>query len=91
MNLIALRYTLPRVQAASRWKWDEGLEYFFWIYPEGYQDQARDGVRIFIKEAPPRWIKTQRQEKDIVVREKVADKLSKLGRRGYTTRSWYPP
>ena len=59
------------------------MEYLFWIWPEGYLDQAHDGVWTWIKESPNIWIRHKRQEKDPVVSKRVADNLSKLVLRGY--------
>ena len=46
-------------------------------------DQARDGVDPCIKEAPPRWMRPQRQDKYPYLSLKVANKMSKLVVRGY--------
>ena len=36
LDLIALPYTLPRIQISFYWEQEEGLAPIFWIWPEGY-------------------------------------------------------
>ena len=55
--LIALRDTLPRLQEASWWEWEDGFAPFFWKWPVGYLFKAQDGVSPWIKEDQPIWMR----------------------------------
>ena len=48
-----------------------------------YLDQAQNGVGPCIKEDPPIWMRSQRQEKDTSVSLKMAITMIKLVARGY--------
>ena len=55
----------------------------FWKWTADYQDQAYNGLRPWIKEDLPIWMKPQIKYKFLVVRGMVVDNMKKLVLKGY--------
>ena len=49
IDLIARWDTLPKVQTASWWEWEDGLAPLFWRWNVGYIVQAQDGIIPWIE------------------------------------------
>ena len=75
INSIALRDTLPRLQEASLWKWEDIWDPFFLKCPVSYIYQAWYGIGTWIKESLPIKMIPHRQEKYPSVSLNLANKL----------------
>ena len=72
-----------RACMSSFWDWDGGSSLFFWRWPYPFDNEARDGTRIFISGKLPRYRLGQRWPKDPIMCEKMKDKWKKVIDREY--------
>jgi len=69
--------------ATDWWDWTLGSRPFFWRWNAPHQESVRDGFAPWVQSPLPRYRRPQPFEKDKVVREKVASKLSAVRSRKY--------
>ena len=72
-----------RALRSSWWEWLDGSAPFFWRWPEWYRDFIRDGIAFPLKSIPPAYMVPQQDEKNIGMKHKMIEKLSKVVARRY--------
>jgi hypothetical protein len=69
---------VTRAANSTWWEWKDGSRPFFWRWPEHYQAQIRDGIRLWCHGPLPQWKVPQRNEPDPQLRERMRLKLLKV-------------
>ena len=83
MDLEAGRDALVRALGGDWWDWTEGSRLFFWRWPDIFQEEARDGSKVYVLgPLPSSWGK-QRFPDDPIKRSQLIGKIKKVIRRGY--------
>jgi hypothetical protein len=68
---------------ADWWDWKVGSRLFFWRWPKEHRREARDGYVPYVQGPLPSYKRPQPAEKDIKLRNKVAEKLGTVRSRKY--------
>ena len=84
-DLVAGRDAISRCCKSTFWEWDHGSRLLFWRWPKAFRKEARDGTRVFVKSALPRYTKRQKWPRSETDRSAMLEKLQKVQRRGYVS------
>lgn len=79
----AARDALWRLAWSTWWEWADGSRCLHWRWPEWYQETIRDGYKVRLKDAPPRWTKAQRPASSEMEHDKIMEKLETVRERRY--------
>ena len=82
-DLAAGRDALSRALATDWWEWLEGSRLFFWVWPEEYLREARDGTPTYQLGSLPSFWGRQKMPANRRERDQLSEKIKTVIKRGY--------